>query len=191
MKRTNSFENEIWKPIIGYEGLYEASSIGRIRSIGKRAGKHGDVIILKQHNIKGYLRITLHKNKEKKCFLSHRIIYEAFYGSLPKFEHKGKGHCDEMWDINHKDENKSNNRIDNLELITKTQNIRYGTRSKRQAKKLAKPVYQYTLDSEFVKYWEGGAAECARYGFNKCCVGECCRGAQEYHKGFLWSFVPL
>lgn len=186
-----NFEDEVWKPIVGYEGLYEASNLGRIRSIGIRAGKHGDVVILKQHNIKGYLRITLHKDKETKCFLSHRLIYEAFYGKLPKFERKGKTHGDEMWEINHKDEDKKNNKIENLELITKSQNIRYGTRSRRQAKKLTKSVYQYTLDRNLVKFWEGGAPEIFKHGYNKSCISECCRGVQKYYKGFLWSYVPL
>lgn len=182
---------EVWRPIVGYEGLYEASNLGRIRSVGKRAGKHSEVVILRQHDLKGYLRITLHKDKKRKCFLSHRLIYEAFNGELPKFENKGKKMGDEVWEINHKDEDKKNNRIENLELITKSQNVRYGTRSRRQAMKLTKPVYQYTLDGKFVKFWEGGAPEIFKHGYNKSCISECCRGVQKYYKGFLWSYIPL
>ena len=160
--------------------------------MGERDGKHKEVLILKQHDLRGgYLRVTLHKNKAKTCFLSHRLIYEAFYGKLPKFEHKGKGRCNEVWEINHKDENKGNNRVENLELVTKLDNIRYGTRSRRQAMKLTKPVYQYTLDKKFVKFWEGGAPEIFKLGYNKSCISECCRGVQKHYRGYLWSYIPL
>ena len=185
-------EGEIWKPVLGFEGLYEASNYGRIRSVGERKGKHGDTIIMKQHVQKGgYLRVCLHKNKQKTSFLSHRLVYEAFHGKLPIFEHKGKGRCGEMLEINHRDENKQNNSIDNLELVTRLDNIRYGTRSRRQALKLTKPVYKYTLDRKLVKFWEGGAPEIFKHGYNKSCISECCRGVQAYYLGFLWSYVPL
>lgn len=187
-----SLEGEIWKPIVGYEEFYDVSNLGRVRNKGWRHGQHKSYIIMKQqYNKGGYLIVKLTKNKSVKICLVHRLVYEAFVGKLPKFEHKGKGHCHEMFEINHKDENKENNHIENLELITRLENIRYGTRSRRQAMKLTKPVYQYTLDKKFVKFWEGGAPEIFKHGYNKSCISECCRGVQAYYRGFLWSYVPL
>jgi len=188
----SNIDGEVWKPVVGYEEFYEVSNLGRIRNKGRRPGQHYSNIIMKQrHNKGGYLTIALTNGKEKKIYMIHRLVYEAFVGILPKFEHKGKGHCGEVWEINHKDENKQNNSLDNLELVTKLDNIRYGTRSRRQAMKLTKPVYQYTLDRKLVKYWVGGAPEIYKYGYNKSCISECCRGVQAYYRGFLWSYVPL
>lgn len=185
-------DGEIWKPVVGYEEFYDVSNFGRVRNKGWRLGQHRSNIIMKQCRDKwGYLQVTLHKNKQSRSFVVHRLVYEAFVGELPKFEHKGKGRCNEVLEINHKDENKENNRVENLELVTKLYNIRYGTRSRRQAMKLTKPVYQYTLDRKFVKFWEGGAPEIFKLGYNKSCISECCRGAQKYYRGFLWSYVPL
>ena len=185
-------DGEIWKPIVGYEEFYDVSNFGRVRNKGWRFGQHRSNIIMKQrYNKGGYLAVSLIKDKKKKIYLIHRLAYEAFIGKLPKFERKGKGHCHEMFEINHKDENKENNHIENLELITRLENIRYGTRSRRQAMKLTKPVYQYTLDKKFVKFWEGGAPEIFKHGYNKSCISECCRGVQAYYRGFLWSYVPL
>lgn len=187
-----TLEGEIWKPVVGYEEFYDVSNFGRIRNKGWRQGQHQSNIIMKQrYNKGGYLAVSLIKDKKKKIYLIHRLAYEAFIGKLPKFERKGKGHCHEMFEINHKDENKENNHIENLELITRLENIRYGTRSRRQAMKLTKPVYQYTLDKKFVKFWEGGAPEIFKHGYNKSCISECCRGVQAYYRGFLWSYVPL
>lgn len=187
-----TLEGEIWKPVVGYEEFYDVSNFGRIRNKGWRQGQHKSNIIMKQrYNKGGYLAVSLIKDKKKKIYLIHRLVYEAFIGKLPKFEHKGKGHCHEMFEINHKDENKENNYVENLELITRLENIRYGTRSRRQAMKLTKPVYQYTLDKKFVKFWEGGAPEIFKHGYNKSCISECCRGVQAYYRGFLWSYVPL
>ena len=187
-----NLDGEVWKPVVGYEGLYDVSNYGRVRNKEWRPGMHHSNIIIKQRRDRGgYMHVTLHKNGEVKRFCVHRLVYEAFVGNLPKYEHKGKGHCHEMWEINHKDENKENNRLDNLELVTRLDNIRYGTRSRRQAMKLTKPVYQYTLDGELIKFWEGGAPEIFKHGYNKSCISECCRGIHPHYKGFRWSYVPL
>ena len=187
-----TLEGEIWKPVVGYEEFYDVSNLGRIRNKCWRYGQHRSNVIIKQRIQRGgYISVKLSKDKKRRSFLVHRLVYEAFNRTLPKFEFKGKGHCDEVWEINHIDENKQNNRIENLELVTKTQNIRHGTGIRRRAMKMTKPVYQYTLDRKFVKFWEGGAPEIFKHGYNKSCISECCRGVQKYYRGFLWSYVPL
>jgi len=106
---------EVWKDIEGYEGLYQVSNLGRVRSF------HGDSEkIMKQTLQKGYLRITLLKNKKQKRFLSHRLVAQAF---IPNPENKPQ--------VNHIDEDKTNNRVDNLNWMTSKENNDWGTRKSR------------------------------------------------------------
>lgn len=117
---------EIWKPIPDYEGLYEASNMGRIRSLphitvssnGKRVQVKGQIMKpCLQHS--GYYHVVLRKNGKKTTLLVHRLILISFVGFKPGY------------DTNHKDENKSNNRLDNLEWVTRKCNCNYGTRNMR------------------------------------------------------------
>ena len=164
--------NEIWRPIKGYEGLYEVSNLGRIKSL-----KFGKERIMKLGtNSCGYLHIGLYKNGKRKIFLVHRLVMEAFTLNT-----------DNLPFINHKDENKQNNNVNNLEWCTVKYNNTYGTRIERGSKKLSKPVLQYTLDGEFVREWKS-TAECGRNGFNQAHIWMCCKGKQKYHKNFIWRY---
>lgn len=94
-------ENEIWKPIKGFEGLYEVSNMGRIKSLPRE-------IILKQGVIvKGYLGVCLYKNKKGHSKRVHRLVAQAFLDDFDKYE-----------SVNHKDGNKQNNCVSNLEMVT-------------------------------------------------------------------------
>lgn len=96
---------ELWKDIEGYEGLYQVSNLGRVKSLKK--GK-----ILKQHdNGKGYMQVGLWKNNKGKCYYVHRLVSEAFVDNP---ENKPQ--------INHKDKNKTNNCVYNLEWVTCKEN---------------------------------------------------------------------
>ena len=174
--------NEIWKPIKGYEGLYEVSNFGRIRSLdrwcsngrGKQLKK--GKILKPQKNRYGYLYINLYKNGIMKHITIHKLVAEVFLpnpNNLP---------C-----VNHKDECKSNNVVNNLEWCSYSYNINFGTRNKRMIKKRCKPVVQYTLDGQFVREWES-TNECYRNGFNQGAVAACCRGERKTYKGFLWEY---
>ena len=159
---------EIWKDKKDYEGHYQVSNFGRVKSI-----KFGKERILKPvTNSSGYLLVELYKNNIKKKYSVHRLVAEAFIPNpynLPQ--------------VNHKDENKLNNNVDNLEWCTNEYNINYGTRTERYSK----PVLQYTLDGEFVREWPS-ARECGRNGFNQGSVSACCRGELKKHKGFIWKY---
>ena len=161
-------KKEIWKPIKGYEGLYMVSNWGRVKSI-----KFGKERILKPvTNSSGYLLVGLYKNNIEKKYSVHRLVAEAFIPNpynLPQ--------------LNHRDENKLNNNVDNLEWCTNEYNINYGTRTERYSK----PVLQYTLDGEFVGEWPS-ARECGRNGFNQGSVSACCRGELKTHKGYIWKY---
>ena len=125
---------EIWKDIKGYEGKYKISSYGRVKSL-----HYGRVKILKLRKDKdGYYNIDLHSNNDVKTFKVHRLVATHFIdnpNNLPQ--------------INHKDENKSNNNIDNLEWCNCKYNMNYGTRSKRAIDKCKKKVRCITTGEEF------------------------------------------
>ena len=108
---------EIWKDILGYEGLYQVSNYGRVRSL-----KYGKEKILKQQiNTDGYLHIDLYKNKKRKNYNVHRLVTIAFLENPNNYPQ-----------VNHKDENKQNNHIDNLEWCDYKYNCNYGTRKNKR-----------------------------------------------------------
>ena len=169
---------EYWKPVVGYEGLYMVSNWGRVKSI-----KFGKERILKPGtNNYGYLLVMLCKDGKIKGFTVHRLVAEAFLPNPHNYP------C-----VNHKDENKQNNNVSNLEWCSAQYNNTYGTRIERVAEKTtngkcSKPVLQYTLNGEFVREWES-TAECGRNGFNQGNVVTCCQGKLKKYKGFIWRYL--
>ena len=159
---------EIWKDKKDYEGHYQVSNCGRVKSF--RFGKERILKLIKYKC--GYLYVNLYKNNIKKEYLVHRLVAEAFIDNT-----------DNLPCVNHKDENKLNNNVDNLEWCTHEYNINYGTRTER----CSKPVLQYTLDGEFIREWPS-TRECGKSGFNQGSVSACCRGKRKTHKGFLWEY---
>lgn len=175
-------ENEIWKPVKGYEWKYEISNLGRVKSL------FTGLLLKPARQSNGYYSLFLSKNGKKKSFYLHRLVYEAFHGSIPKWEATAKG--DERLEINHKDEDPSNNCLDNLELVTCRQNNNYGTHNERSGKNREKKVYQYNSDYELVGIWDS-TKKSVSGGFNQGAVSACCRGKKLKYKGFIWSFIPL
>lgn len=116
---------EVWKDIEGYEGLYQVSNMGRVKSLGatNRVGWHLREKILKQTiEPKGYLKVGLRKNNKIQTVRVHRLVANAFLPNpfnLPQ--------------VNHKDENKTNNHVENLEWCTNKYNNNYGSKPKKSA----------------------------------------------------------
>lgn len=172
---------EIWKDIKGYEGKYQISSHGNVKSLNyNRTGK--EHLLIQSIDKHSYHSIHLCLYGKYKCFFIHRLVSEAF---IPN--------PDNLPCVNHKDENKHNNHVDNLEWCTHKYNNEYGTRLKRVSESLlnnpytSNKVYQYTLDGKFVKEWKS-TRECARNGFNQGAVFSCCIGERKTHKGYIWSY---
>lgn len=110
---------EIWKDIKGYEGLYQVSNMGRIKSLGNNKTRKEKILSLKPSN-DGYIRVYLCKNGKQKPFSVHRLVAQAF---LPN--------PDNLPEVNHIDENKENNHVKNLEWCDRKYNMNYGSRNER------------------------------------------------------------
>ena len=110
---------EEWKDIKGYEGIYQISNKGRVKSL--KFNKENILIPVKQN--RGYLFVNLCKNGKVKKYLIHRLVAEAF---LPNPDNSPQ--------VNHKDENKLNNNVENLEWCSNEYNINYGSRNEKASK---------------------------------------------------------
>lgn len=181
---------EIWKDVKGYEGIYQVSNYGRVKSLHRKK----EVILIPFKTFTGYLIVNLWKGKHKRNYRVHRLVYEAFVGEIPKWIANAKG--DERMEINHKDEIRTNNCIWNLELVTLKQNGDYGSRRQKLSIVMtnnelkSKKVYQYTMDGKFVKLWPS-TNECGRNGYNQGNISSCCLGKRNNAHGYVWSYKPL
>lgn len=168
-------EEEIWKDIEGYEGLYKVSNLGNVLSL-KRKKPH---LLKPVQYTNGYLFVTLsNHNKSLKENSIHRLVAKAFLSNpnnLPQ--------------VNHKDEDKTNNRVDNLEWCDAKYNLNYGTTQERKAKAKSKPVLQYDKNGNFLnKYPSASDAEIKTgiYQENICMV---CREKLKSTGGYIWKYA--
>lgn len=161
---------EIWKDIPGYEGLYQASTDGRIRSIN-----YSKIILRKNLQPNGYEAVTLYKNKIKKFFLVHRLIAMTF---IPNS--KGKPA------INHKDEIRHHNSVDNLEWVTNKENQNYGHCMYNMAVAQGKTIFQYTQEGKLIRsFYSGGEAQRVT-GINRYHISAVVHGKRKTAGGYVW-----
>ena len=166
---------EEWKDIKDYEGLYQVSNWGRVKSLNYN-GTRKPRLMTPSETKKGYLVVHLRKNGESKTCRVHRLVAKTFIpnpNNLPQ--------------INHLDEDKTNNRVENLEWCTSKDNCNHGTRNERRIKTQSKPVLQLSLSGDFIREWSS-IAECGRNGFHQGLVCQCCNGKRKTHKGFRFMY---
>lgn len=174
---------EIWIDIKGYEGLYQVSNFGNVRSLNYHRTGHTRVLSPVENGL-GYLKVCLCKNGKGKTFRIHRLVAEAF---LPNW-------C-EGQQVNHIDEDKTNNHVNNLEWCDIKYNINHGTRNERVAEKntngkLSKIVLQFTKNGELVREWPS-TQEAERKGFNHGHIVSCCSGKLKSYKGYIWKYKEV
>lgn len=173
-------EKEIWKDIDGYVGLYQVSSLGRVKNV--RFNR-----FLNDNREYGYARVELFKDGKGKHHSIHRLVATAFVPNPHNLP------C-----VNHKDENKRNNRADNLEWCSHSYNNCYGTRLERVSKANTgvkkdmsmrnKKVLQYSTDGTFIKEWESITSIGDEYGFSLGNISQCCNGKYKTANGYIWKF---
>lgn len=180
---------EIWKDIIGYEGLYQVSNLGKVKSF-PRKGTHE----LKEHilkpgkNHKGYLQVKLTKNCIGKTIPVHRLVAKIFIpnpNNLPQ--------------VDHIDDNKENNCVDNLQWITNSDNMakawKTGVRTiektykRGKDNKISKSVIQYDLQGNFIKQWYCIKDIERELKFNNRNICACCKHKRPTAYGFKWEYA--
>lgn len=165
---------EIWKDIEGFEGVYQISSKGNVRSLNRYVNCKGGVRIEIGKPIKpkligrGYHQVFLRNNGTHKQLLVHRLVAQAF---LPN--------PDNLPEVNHIDENKTNNCIENLEWCDSTYNMRYT---------INKPVIQYTKDGYMLKVWDCAYDAYRETGIFNTSISSCCKGKVKSAGGSIWKY---
>ena len=179
---------EIWKDIKDFEGLYQISTYGRVKSLSKKVLQFGKYKITKEFIMKvkkskdGYNRIILCKNGKYSTFLVHRLVAEAFIPNPENLPY-----------INHKDENSRNNDVDNLEWCTAKYNCNYGTHNEKLSRnhKLNKKTLQFDLNGRLVNTWRSTSLASRKTGVSKSNIIACCN-KKEHHKtagGYIWRYA--
>lgn len=170
--------SEIWIGVPNCEKVYQVSSLGRVKSL-----KYGKERILKPYvNKGGYLRVNLHLNGKNKHYLVALLVWSAFNGPIP-----------EGMQINHINEDKTDNRLENLNLMTPKENSNWGTRTSRQTQKMingktSKRVFQYDLEGNLIKEWESAHQVERETAFSFQNISACCLGKCKTIGGYVWRY---
>ena len=176
--------NELWKDIPGYEGYYQASDAGRVRSVDRfiNNGMLRGRVLRQYTNKDGYKLVRLSKTGVCVTYQVHRLIYLTFHGPIP-----------EGMQVNHIDENPANNELENLNLMSPKENNNYGTRNRRTSEKLtngvtSKAVYQYSEEGWFIRKWVSVNEIQRKLGYEVGNISACCLGKRKQAYGFIWTY---
>ena len=179
---------EEWRDVEGYEGIYQVSNMGRIRSLDRQILSHHNCkisikgrIISPAKCVSGYEEAHLYKNGIRRALLLHRIVAKAFIPNPNNFP-----------EVNHKDENIQNNCVENLEWCDSKYNANYGTRNQRcyeSNRKHFKPIYQIDFTSgEKIKRWDCIADAARALKIHEEQISRVCKGRNKTAGGFLWEY---
>ena len=158
------------KDVQNYEGLYAVTSCGKVYSYKSKK------FLKPRKGGAGYLEVGLYKGGERKTYRVHRLVAEAYLpnpNNLP---------C-----VNHKDENKENNALPNLEWCDWSYNINYGSRNKRVSQTLGKPVFCVELNKTF----DGARAAGRELGLDNSHIIKCCNGKLKTTGGYHWRYQEV
>lgn len=178
--------NEIFKDIKGYEGLYQISNLGRVKSLERRvrAKKPGTTQLIREkfrkfsYTTEGYAYVALAKEGKNKTCLVHRLVAEAF------IENPNNLQC-----VNHKDENKQNNNVENLEWCDYSYNNTYkNIHLRRNLDNVNRVVIQYDLDMHEIKRWNSIIEAANFYNVDSSNICACCMYRRNHCAGFKWRY---
>ena len=183
-------QEEIWKDVDGYEELYQVSNLGRVKSLYKKIGFYyrNEKILSNCTQPNGYLAVNLGKNSIITRKSVHRLVAQAF---IPNLENKPF--------INHKDGNKKNNCVDNLEWVTHSENVSHaykiGLNNHKPPVKIgkdnhtSKSVLQFDSNMNFIKHWECIMSATKNLGIDNSSITKCCRNRLKTAGGFIWRYA--
>lgn len=183
----NDMLNEEWKDIKNYKNLYQVSNYGRVKSLEKVSHVNGRIYpikILKCHiNTKKYLDVDLCKNGKSNRRSIHRLVAETF---IPNYEDKPQ--------INHIDCNKWNNKINNLEWCTNSENQQHAFKNNLNSRKRygesprSRIVNQYDLDGNFIKTWDSITRIRDTLGYSDSYISCTCKGQYKHAYRYIWKY---
>ncbi len=179
---------EIWKPVVGFEGLYEVSNTGKIKSLKRqRITKGNGITISNERMLKpkinkfGYSTVCLFKNAKRKYCMVHRIVAMAF---IPNQYNKSE--------VNHKDGNKINNHVSNLEWNTSTENKRHAYETGLNGGEHIpnrKRVSQYDISDQFIATFPSIAEAERKTGIRHSSIWMCCNHKYKTAGGYIWKYT--
>lgn len=160
---------EIWKQL-KQNKEYQISNLGNV--------KRGKQIIKIRKNKEGYCYVDIFVDDKRKTMSVHRLVAQTFIANP---QNKPQ--------VNHIDENKSNNNVENLEWCTRSYNINYGNRNEIVAKKCSKPINQYDFNGVFLKRWDSIISVKRELGYNDRQISWVCKGNKQTYKGYRWEYA--
>lgn len=184
---------EVWKDIKGYEGLYQVSNLGRVKSLDRivyQKNSFGDIqkniykgkILSLFEDKDGYLRVNLKKDKKMKQYGVHVLVANTFL-NINKFkymEYEDLSKIDiNRLQINHKNENKKDNCIDNLEFCTVAYNTNYGSREQK--------IIQLDLSGKIIKVWDSRKKASKELHISRNTINEILRGHRQDINGYTFD----
>ena len=176
-------EGEVWRDIKGYEGQYQVSNKGDVRSVDRInhiGRRYSGRTLRPSYHTNGYLQVDLRKDGIRISKLIHRLVAEAF---IPN----PNSHLE----INHKDENKTNNNVENLEWCTREYNMNHGTRNARASQTQSKKVKAINIKTGEVLAFNSGKEAKSKGGYSRGCVSQACQGIYcggNIYRGHRWSY---
>ena len=161
---------EIWKDITGYEGRYQISNLGKVRSLVR------DILLKPALDSKGYPQVRLYNEGQGKSYRVHKLVADHF---IPNLDNKAQ--------VNHIDENKLNNNVNNLEWMTNKENMNHGTRNKRAGINISKVKSKPITNGEtiFTSVKEAGKL----LNISPQAISTCLVGKTKTSGGFSWTYV--
>lgn len=193
-------ENEIWKDIPEFEGLYQISNLGRVKSLKRNN------ILKSFYDKDGYKRVCLYKkidNKDcRKYKYVHKLVAENFIIDKTKFKYMSYENIENIdinkLQVNHKNEVKDNNNVNNLEFCTNSYNMNYGCRNfvtseklinYKEKNRLTQPIVQCNLNGKILKYWVSISKASKAIKGNPTGIYLCLKHINKTYKGFIWKKI--